>query len=500
MFRNSLAANSTDLFLTLTPTTTQGAKLEGRSTDGATATIDNTLVGPIPPYWLRMTRVGNLFTAYTSSDGVNWALLGSITVTMGATIDVGLAVSAHNTAALNTSTFQNVSIVPLPYVVNAANASPSPVTGVSANLSALGNENGSSSGLIYTWAATSKPSGSNPIFSVNGTSAAQNTSVTFDTAGVYTFQVTISDTAGASVTSSVNVSVNQTLTNVNVSPPTVNLTSGQSQAFSATALDQFGDPLATQPNFTWTVDAGSVGSINSVGQFTAPLSPVGATTVRATSGAISGTAAVTVSYLKGDVNIDGARTPADVAAMMNALVDLPTFQSSNGLSAGNLTAILDVNGDGAITNADVQSLISLIANGGGGGGGGGGIANETVAVTAAPVVAPAVTPLALTISDAAANSDPTVKLLVSNVQVSTTIDSASQNAAARSLTSFSLPSTIPTSTSAPVESLRFDRSSVEWFFQSQLPAFHRTKEFSSDEMSSAVGDDIFATALDWWNA
>ena len=152
---------------------------------------------PIPPYWLRMTRVGNLFTAYTSSDGVNWTLLGSITVTMGATVDVGLAVTSHNTASLNTSTFQNVSIVPTPYVVAAANASPSPVTGTTANLSALGNENGSPSGLTYTWAATAKPSGSNPVFSVNGTSAAQNTSVTFDTAGVYTFQVTISDSASA---------------------------------------------------------------------------------------------------------------------------------------------------------------------------------------------------------------------------------------------------------------------------------------------------------------
>ncbi len=36
------------------------------------------------------------------------------------------------------------------------------------NLSALANENGSAVGLNYTWAATSKPSGANPIFSTNG--------------------------------------------------------------------------------------------------------------------------------------------------------------------------------------------------------------------------------------------------------------------------------------------------------------------------------------------
>ncbi len=116
------AANATDLFLCLTPSTTQGVKLEGRTSDGATANIDDTLVGPIPPYWLRLTRLGNLFSAYTSADGVTWTLLGSMTVNMGSTAYVGLAVSSHSVGALNTSTFPNVSIVPTPYIVNPANA------------------------------------------------------------------------------------------------------------------------------------------------------------------------------------------------------------------------------------------------------------------------------------------------------------------------------------------------------------------------------------------
>ncbi len=111
MFRNSLAANSTDMFLTLTPSTSQGAKLEGRTSDGGTATIDDTATGLTAPYWIRLIRTGNLFTAFISPDGNTWTNLGSVTVAMNTTVYVGLAVTSHNTAALNNSTFQNVSIV-----------------------------------------------------------------------------------------------------------------------------------------------------------------------------------------------------------------------------------------------------------------------------------------------------------------------------------------------------------------------------------------------------
>ena len=57
-----------------------------------------------------------------------------------------------------------------------------------------------------------------PTFSVNGSNAAQNTTATFSAAGAYVFTVTITDPGGMSVTSSVNVTVNQTLTSITVAP------------------------------------------------------------------------------------------------------------------------------------------------------------------------------------------------------------------------------------------------------------------------------------------
>jgi len=48
---------------------------------------------------------GDVFTGYTSLDGVNWSLVGSQTVSFTAPVVVGLAVTSHNNGVLNTATF-----------------------------------------------------------------------------------------------------------------------------------------------------------------------------------------------------------------------------------------------------------------------------------------------------------------------------------------------------------------------------------------------------------
>ena len=47
---------------------------------------------------------------------------------------------------------------------------------------------------------------------------------------------------------------------------------------------------------------------------------------------------------------------------MSALVDLPTYQSIHSLSPADMATILDTSGDSTINNADLQALISLVAN------------------------------------------------------------------------------------------------------------------------------------------
>ena len=88
------------------------------------------------------------------------------------------------------------------------------------------------------------------------------------------------------------------LTSISVSPSSASVAANGTQQFTATAKDQFGNALVTQPVFTWTVSGG--GTINGSGLFTAGSTAGGPYTVRAASGVVSGTASVTVTDVPGD--------------------------------------------------------------------------------------------------------------------------------------------------------------------------------------------------------
>src|SRR5262249_8619192 len=94
-------------------------------------------------------------------------------------------------------------------------------------------------------------------------------------------------------------------------------------------------------------------------------------------GASSATISVLATYYAGDFNCDSFVNITDVAAMENALADLTAYQATHGPGAGALTdhelvLVGDLTGDNKVTNADVQGLINLLANGGGSGAPGGG--------------------------------------------------------------------------------------------------------------------------------
>jgi len=180
-----------------------------------------------------------------------------------------------------------------PTIAQPASATPNPVTGTTTALSVLGADDGGEGNLVYAWQATTEPSGASPVFSANGTNAAKNTVVTFNRAGAYTFKVTITDSGGLTVASSVNVTVNQTFTSIVVSPSTATLPDLGKQQFKAQALDQFGLALASQPSFAWSKLSGR-GSINRTGLYTAPSSGTGTAVIQAKSGGKVGKATVTI--------------------------------------------------------------------------------------------------------------------------------------------------------------------------------------------------------------
>jgi hypothetical protein len=90
------------------------------------------------------------------------------------------------------------------------------------------------------------------------------------------------------------------------------------------------------------------------------------------AGPLGGTLSVAATYYQGDVNRDSLVNVADISALMTALSDLSGYQSTHpGMSDPQLLLdVADVNGDGNVTNADIQALINLLANNAAGGAGG----------------------------------------------------------------------------------------------------------------------------------
>ena len=83
----------------------------------------------------------------------------------------------------------------------------------------------------------------------------------------------------------------------------------------------------------------------------------------------------TATILKGDVNQDGSVSVADISALMVALTDIADYESGSLMFQGNFVRtnhaaaldapdtvdVADIDGDGFLTNLDIQSEINLVA-------------------------------------------------------------------------------------------------------------------------------------------
>ena len=109
MIRETLNANSTHATAVVTPGS--GVSFQRRSSTGGSS-AHTTTSGLAAPYWIRVTRSGNTFTAYRSTDGSNWTTIGSENITMSSSVYIGLAVTSHNDGTLCTAVFDNLTVSP----------------------------------------------------------------------------------------------------------------------------------------------------------------------------------------------------------------------------------------------------------------------------------------------------------------------------------------------------------------------------------------------------
>ena len=106
MIRATLSANSPHASVFVTPG--KGVAFQRRLTaGGVSASTAGTL--STAPRWVKLTRAGNVFSAYESGDGTTWSLIGTDTISMSSSVFIGLPVTSHSTAPA-TAGFDSVSI------------------------------------------------------------------------------------------------------------------------------------------------------------------------------------------------------------------------------------------------------------------------------------------------------------------------------------------------------------------------------------------------------
>lgn len=225
------------------------------------------------------------------------------------TLNVG-SLPAGYTATVNTATAGQVKLVMVnqantaPQITNGPTASETNITTTSTNLSVTATDDAGEGSLTYTWSATGPAA---VTFSPNENNAAKNTTGTFSAPGSYTLTVTASDVPGLTAENSTSVTVTATPTALTVSPSGATLAVQENQVFSATMLDQFGNPVADPP-ITWSTTGG--GTVSPAGLYTATAAG-GPWQVTATSGSLSDSAQVTVTKAAAAVLLGNLTTTYD---------------------------------------------------------------------------------------------------------------------------------------------------------------------------------------------
>ncbi len=108
MIRENTAPGSRHAFMAVSPG--HGATLHYRAaTDASSQEIAS---AGLAPYWVRLVRSGPSIKGYASADGVTWTLRGETIQSLPQNVLIGIALVSHDNAVMNTSTFDNVAIVP----------------------------------------------------------------------------------------------------------------------------------------------------------------------------------------------------------------------------------------------------------------------------------------------------------------------------------------------------------------------------------------------------
>ena len=108
MIRETLSNASANAAAVVSPG--YGITFQERTSTGG-STSDSSAISDSLPSWVKMTRANNVFTGSTSTDGTNWTVISSGTISMAQTVYAGIVVSSHVPTTLCTAIFDNVGLM-----------------------------------------------------------------------------------------------------------------------------------------------------------------------------------------------------------------------------------------------------------------------------------------------------------------------------------------------------------------------------------------------------
>jgi hypothetical protein len=273
-----------------------------------------------------------LGTLSAQSSNTNTQGQATVTFTPGATAGTTIITATALTNTLNQTTLvhiiDSVTVSPATEVISAGTTRTYTATGSD------GQGNSWDITNIVNWSIDSGAGGS-----WNGatyTSAA---------AGTWTVTATLGTFSGTAT-----LTVNQASANsITIAPTTATLTAGQSQDYTATAHDPYGNTWDVTSSVTWSIDqTGDGGSwIQSTGSYTSAVS--GNWTVKATLGAVSGTSSLTVNPAEASIlTVSGFPSPTTAGASHTFTV---TAKDSYGNTATSYTGTVQ------FTSTDTDAVL-----------------------------------------------------------------------------------------------------------------------------------------------
>jgi YD repeat-containing protein len=262
--------------------------------DGKTGLTYSITNGPSEPNGnimkIESTGLIDGWTPTTGDAGFSWNPVITVTDAEGSSTNIAMNVSV----APPLSTIPSASVA-----AHVVAQSPTTVT-----LAVTGTDAANGADISYTWETISQPGSAGiPTFSVNGTNGASQTVATVYGAGNYLFKVLMDNGDGWPGSSQTPVvTIGQTPTTIGVTPVSTEAVADSQTPtqLAAQEFDQFGQPMATQPTFTWSIAGGSAGGCvnSSTGAYTPPGSVPANTTpsavIDAVANGVTGTAVITV--------------------------------------------------------------------------------------------------------------------------------------------------------------------------------------------------------------